>query len=182
MPAVFAWGRVVWWGYLNLIGKKIWWHMFDKMSCFYISKDSVLAHQVKCIRPLCYFGFYFSFWWGKLWCNFSECMSVLYIFASAILIVPLLKLALHSEFLRTMKYIINNMQLFSSLDGLQNWFAALTMGAMTAHVAVWMIVVLYLPTLLLCFSFFSSHYLKYEIKIYQGKFVLISLVLSFTQT
>lgn len=109
-------------------------------------------------------------------------MSVLYIFASAILIVPLLKLALHSEFLRTMKYIINNMQLFSSLDGLQNWFAALTMGAMTAHVAVWMIVVLYLPTLLLFFSFFSSHYLKYEIKIYQGTFVLISLVSSFTQT
>lgn len=63
-------------------------------------------------------------------------MSVVYIFASAILIVLLLKLALHSEFLRTMKYIINNMQLFSSLDGLQNWFAALTMGAMTAHVAV----------------------------------------------
>lgn len=80
-------------------------------------------------------------------------MSVLYIFASAILIVPLLKLALHSEFLRTMKYIINNMQLFSSLDGLQNWFAALTMGAMTAHVAVWMIVVLYLPTLLLLLFF-----------------------------
>lgn len=82
-------------------------------------------------------------------------MSVLYIFASAILIVPLLKLALHSEFLRTMKYIINNMQLFSSLDGLQNWFAALTTGAMTAHVAVWMIVVLYLPTPLLFFFFFQ---------------------------
>lgn len=56
------------------------------------------------------------------------------------------------------------MQLSSSLDGLQNWFAALTMGATTAHVAVWMIVVLYLPTLL-----FFSHYLKYEIKAHQGK-------------
>lgn len=58
------------------------------------------------------------------------------------------------------------MQLSSSLDGLQNWFAALTMGATTAHVAVWMIVVLYLPTLLFVFI---SHYLKYEIKTYQGK-------------
>lgn len=79
--------------------------MFDKMSCCYIGKDSVLAPQVKCIRPLAYFSFYFSFWWDKL-CNFSECMSVLYIFASAILIVLLLKLALHSEFLRIMNYII----------------------------------------------------------------------------
>lgn len=49
------------------------------------------------------------------------------------------------------------MQSFSSLDGLQSWFEALTMGAMTAHVAVWMLVLLYLPTLL----FFISHYLKY---------------------
>lgn len=59
------------------------------------------------------------------------------------------------------------MQSFSSLDGLQSWFEALTTGAMTAHVAVWMLVVLYLPTLL--FLFFISHYLKYEIKTYQGK-------------
>lgn len=59
------------------------------------------------------------------------------------------------------------MQSFSSLDGLQSWFEALTMEAMTAHVAVWMLVVLYLPTLL--FLFFISHYLKYEIKNYQGK-------------
>lgn len=67
------------------------------------------------------------------------------------------------------------MQLFSSLDGLQNWFAALTMGAMTAHVAVWMIVVLYLPTCLL-FLFFISHYLKYEIKTYQGKLVNLCFI------
>lgn len=49
------------------------------------------------------------------------------------------------------------MQSFSSLDDLQSWFEALTTGAMTAHVAVWMLVLLYLPTLL----FFISHYLKY---------------------
>lgn len=36
------------------------------MSFCYVSKDSVVALQVKCIRPLCYFGFYFLFWWGKL--------------------------------------------------------------------------------------------------------------------
>lgn len=43
------------------------------------------------------------------------------------------------------------MQLLSSLEGLQSWLEALTMGAMTAHVAVWMLVVLYLPTLLFLF-------------------------------
>lgn len=59
------------------------------------------------------------------------------------------------------------MQSFSSLDGLQSWFEALTMGVMTAHVAVWMLMVLYLPTLL--FLFFISHYLKYEIKKLPGK-------------
>lgn len=75
------------------------------MYCCYISKVSVLAPQVQCIRPLYYFSFYFLFWWDKL-CNFSECMGVLYIFASAILIVLLLKLALHSEFLRIINYII----------------------------------------------------------------------------
>lgn len=75
------------------------------MSCCYISKDSVLAPQVQCIRPLYYFSLYFWFWWDKLRCNFSECMGVFYIFASAILIVLLLKLATHSEFLRIINYI-----------------------------------------------------------------------------
>lgn len=41
--------------------KKIGYDTFDKMSCCYISKDSVLALQVQCIRPLYYFNFNFCF-------------------------------------------------------------------------------------------------------------------------
>lgn len=73
------------------------------------------------------------------------------------LIVHLLKLALHTEFLRIMNYIltIKSCSYSSLLDGLQNWFAALT-GTMTAHVAVWMITVLYLPIPVFYFLLFKT--------------------------
>lgn len=80
--------------------------------------------------------------------------DVLCLFASAILIVYLLKLALHTEFLRIMKY---RLTVLASNCSLFRWSSALVCSFNRnhdgyAHVAVWMNTMFYLPI----FFFFAG--------------------------